>query len=47
MNAERLTETIAYHGEGPVWFPTLQRLRLVDMLHGGILTLDPADSGVI
>ncbi|WP_432557596.1 SMP-30/gluconolactonase/LRE family protein [Granulicoccus sp. GXG6511] len=45
MKAERLTETIAYHGEGPVWFPSLRRLRCVDMLHGAILTLDPADSG--
>ncbi|MDO5499721.1 MAG: SMP-30/gluconolactonase/LRE family protein [Propionibacteriaceae bacterium] len=42
MKAERLTETIAYHGEGPVWWPALQRLRMVDMLHGDILTIDPA-----
>lgn len=42
MRAERLTDTIAYHGEGPVWFPGLQRLRMVDMLHGAILTIDPA-----
>lgn len=41
MNAERLTDTIAYHGEGPVWFPGLQRLRMVDMLAGTVLTLDP------
>lgn len=50
MKAERLTETIAYHGEGPVWFPGLQRLRMVDMLHGAVLTLDPEDrpaSGLI
>lgn len=39
MKAERLTDSISYHGEGPVWWPS-GRLRFVDMLHGAIITLD-------
>lgn len=39
MQAQRWTDVIAYHGEGPVWFPNLQRLRMVDMLHGAVLTV--------
>lgn len=39
MLAERLTDSISYHGEGPVWWPS-GRLRMVDMLHGAILTID-------
>lgn len=35
---ERVSEPIAFHGEGPVWIDG--RLRLVDMLAGDILTLD-------
>ncbi|MDX6300206.1 MAG: hypothetical protein QOF53_1420 [Nocardioidaceae bacterium] len=39
MRAERLTEQIAYHGEGPVWSPSWGGLRCVDMLAGDVLTL--------
>lgn len=38
MDVEQLTGPVAYHGEGPVWFPD-GRLRFVDMLAGDVLTL--------
>ncbi|AKT50714.1 SMP-30/gluconolactonase/LRE family protein [Arsenicicoccus sp. oral taxon 190] len=37
MRAERLTDSLCYHGEGPVWWPT-QELRWVDMLAGDVLS---------
>lgn len=40
MKAERLTDSISYHGEGPVWWAATGQLRFVDMLHGAIITLD-------
>ena len=39
MRAERVTDRISYHGEGPVWSPGWGGLRLVDMLAGDVLTL--------
>lgn len=39
MRAEQITEPITFHGEGPVWWPRWQSLRLVDMLAGEVLTL--------
>ena len=39
MRAERLTDAVAYHGEGPVWSPRWGGLRWVDMLAGDILSL--------
>src|SRR3954465_8528610 len=45
MRAERLTEAVAYHGEGPVWSPRWGGLRWVDMLAGDVLTLGD-DGGV-
>lgn len=41
MRATRLTDRVAYHGEGPVWSPQWQGLRWVDMLAGAIGELDP------
>jgi len=41
MRAEQITEPIAHHGEGPVWWPRWQRLRVLDMLAGDVLTLGP------
>ncbi|MFN8098750.1 MAG: SMP-30/gluconolactonase/LRE family protein [Dermatophilaceae bacterium] len=41
MRAERVTESVCYHGEGPVWWPRLPALRLVDLLAGDVLTLQP------
>ena len=38
MTVERFSESVAFHGEGPVW--SEGRLRLVDMLAGDIVTLD-------
>jgi sugar lactone lactonase YvrE len=32
-----LTDPVAYHGEGPVWFAERQELRWVDMLAGDVL----------
>jgi sugar lactone lactonase YvrE len=39
MHAEPVTDPIAAHGEGPVWWPAWG-LRWVDMLVGDVLTLD-------
>ena len=39
MIVERLTDAVAYHGEGPVWSPVWGGLRWVDMLAGDVLTL--------
>jgi sugar lactone lactonase YvrE len=39
MRAEQVTGPLAYHGEGPVWFPGWGGLRYVDMLAGDVLTL--------
>ncbi|MHA7987604.1 SMP-30/gluconolactonase/LRE family protein [Rathayibacter sp. CAU 1779] len=42
MDAEKVTERIAHHGEGPVWDPERSRLLIVDMLQGDVLDLgDP------
>src|SRR3954452_8950157 len=38
--AERFTEPVAYHGEGPFWDAVQQRLLLVDMLAGAIVEID-------
>ncbi len=45
MHAERITDSVAYHAEGPVWSPAWGGLRWVDMLAGDVLTLRP-DGGV-
>ncbi len=45
MRAERLTEAVAYHAEGPVWSSRWGGLRWVDMLDGDVLSL--ADDGSI
>lgn len=42
MKAERFSEPVAFHGEGPVWW---QGLRLVDMLAGDIVAL--GDDGTL
>lgn len=39
MRAERITDSVAYHGEGPVWSPSWGGLRWVDMLAGDVLSL--------
>lgn len=39
MRAEQLTDAVAFHGEGPVWWPDGTGLRWVDMLAGDVLTL--------
>jgi sugar lactone lactonase YvrE len=38
--AERFTEVVTYHGEGPFWDEARQRLLLVDMLAGAIVEVD-------
>jgi sugar lactone lactonase YvrE len=45
MRAERVTDSVAYHGEGPVWSERWGGLRWVDMLAGDVLSL--ADDGAI
>jgi sugar lactone lactonase YvrE len=39
MRAEQVTEPVADHGEGPVWWPGWGGLRWVDMLAGDVLSL--------
>jgi len=39
MQAEPITEPVAFHGEGPVWFSRPGALRWVDMLAGDVLQL--------
>jgi sugar lactone lactonase YvrE len=45
VRAEQLTDSVAYHGEGPVWSTRWGGLRWVDMLAGDVLSLRP-DGGV-
>ena len=37
--AERITDRIVHHGEGPCWSPAWGGLRFVDMTEGDVLTL--------
>ena len=39
MQAEQITDPVAFHGEGPVWSERWGGLRWVDMLAGDILSL--------
>lgn len=39
MHAEQITDSVNYHGEGPVWSPGWGGLRWVDMLAGDVLSL--------
>lgn len=45
MRAERITDTVANHGEGPVWSPDWGGLKWLDMLAGDVLSLH-ADASV-
>ncbi|MDO5661934.1 MAG: SMP-30/gluconolactonase/LRE family protein [Brachybacterium sp.] len=40
MEATRITESICYHAEGPIWSDSWGGLRWVDMLAGDIMHLD-------
>ncbi|MBW3085146.1 6-deoxy-6-sulfogluconolactonase [Austwickia sp. TVS 96-490-7B] len=40
MQVERLTDVVAYHMEGPCWWPGWGGLRFVDMLAGEVLRLE-------
>jgi sugar lactone lactonase YvrE len=44
MRAEQVTDSVAYHGEGPVWSERWRGLRWVDMLAGDVLSLEPNGS---
>ncbi|GAA1224762.1 SMP-30/gluconolactonase/LRE family protein [Pseudonocardia alaniniphila] len=46
MKAEQITEPVAHHGEGAVWFDGWGGLRFVDMLAGDVLSLDTATGRV-
>ncbi|HLQ80456.1 MAG TPA: SMP-30/gluconolactonase/LRE family protein, partial [Brachybacterium sp.] len=45
MLADRLTDSLCVHAEGPYWSDTWGGLRWVDMLAGDLMHLDP--SGVV
>jgi sugar lactone lactonase YvrE len=45
VRVEQVTDSVAYHGEGPVWSQSWGGLRWVDMLEGDVLHL--ADDGAI
>ena len=40
MRAERVTDAVAFHAEGPVWSDRWGGLRWVDMLAGDVLSMD-------
>jgi sugar lactone lactonase YvrE len=40
VHAEQLTAPLSEHGEGPVWWPGWGGLRWVDLLAGGLMSLD-------
>lgn len=42
MHADRITDSISHHSEGPYWSETWGGLRWVDMLAGDIMHLDAA-----
>jgi sugar lactone lactonase YvrE len=42
--AERITDPVAYHGEGPVWSERWGGLRFVDMFAGDVLSLETEGS---
>ncbi|WP_432510392.1 SMP-30/gluconolactonase/LRE family protein [Kineococcus sp. SYSU DK001] len=42
--AERITDRIVGHGEGPCWSPTWGGLRFVDLYEGDVVTLAPDGS---
>ena|GEM_PF-19578 len=42
MRAERVTDRVHHHGEGPAWHPAWRGVRWVDMLAGAVLELDPS-----
>ena len=44
MQAEQVTDPVAYHGEGPVWSGQWGGLRWVDMLAGDVLSLSADDT---
>ncbi len=44
MRAERITDRVAFHGEGAFWDGWAGRLRFVDMLAGDVVTLLPTGS---
>jgi len=44
MRAEQVTDSVAYHGEGPVWSEGWGGLRWVDMFAGDVLSLEPDGS---
>ncbi|MEV1142608.1 SMP-30/gluconolactonase/LRE family protein [Micromonospora sp. NPDC049799] len=46
MRAEQISDPVAGHGEGPVWWPGWGGLRWTDMFAGDVLTLDPDDGTV-
>jgi sugar lactone lactonase YvrE len=45
LRVEQVTDSVAYHGEGPIWSERWGGLRWVDMLAGDVLSL--ADDGAI
>jgi sugar lactone lactonase YvrE len=40
VHAEQITDPVAFHGEGPVWWPGWGGLKWVDMFAGAVLSLD-------
>lgn len=40
IRSDRVTDSLAYHGEGPVWWAATQQLRFVDMLAGQVIALN-------
>lgn len=41
VEAERISDALVYHGEGPCWWPATGALRYVDMLAGDVMSWHP------
>ena len=40
MRMEQITDSISFHGEGPVWWEQTKEIRFLDMLSGDVLAVD-------
>ncbi|HEX3679407.1 MAG TPA: SMP-30/gluconolactonase/LRE family protein, partial [Galbitalea sp.] len=43
MRASQVTDPVAFHGEGPFWDASRERLLFVDMLAGVVVSLEHGD----
>ena len=46
IQPEQITDSCAFHAEGPIWDPIGECLRWVDMLAGDVLSMQPSDGKI-